>query len=257
MNNGKTPTHERDKEAPAATAAEPQPAFFPDLSLISMALEAGRIGLWSWDIKSNRVTWSSNLEGIHRLPAGSFSGDFSFFEKDIHPEDRTDVLTAIQEALRTRRPHRALYRLPPQEEREECWNEMVGTVVVENDEPARMVGTCRDVTERVRLHRELRVRATQQEAVARLGERALTATDMQQFFNDAVAVIAEILNVTLVKILELVPGDAELMLRAAVGFDPELVGKAYVPTARDSQAGYTLAAGQPVIVENLATETRF
>jgi two-component sensor histidine kinase len=257
MNNGKTPTHERDKEAPAATAAEPQPAFFPDLSLISMALEAGRIGLWSWDIKSNRVTWSNNLEGIHRLPAGSFSGDFSFFEKDIHPEDRTDVLTAIQEALRTRRPHRALYRLPPQEEREECWNEMVGTVVVENDEPARMVGTCRDVTERVRLHRELRVRATQQEAVARLGERALTATDMQQFFNDAVAVIAEILNVTLVKILELVPGDAELMLRAAVGFDPELVGKAYVPTARDSQAGYTLAAGQPVIVENLATETRF
>ena len=85
MNNGKTPTHERDKEAPAATAAEPQPAFFPDLSLISMALEAGRIGLWSWDIKSNRVTWSNNLEGIHRLPAGSFSGDFSFFEKDIHP----------------------------------------------------------------------------------------------------------------------------------------------------------------------------
>ena len=30
-----------------------------------------------------------------------------------------------------------------------------------------------------------------------------------------------------------------------------------MPTARDSQAGYTLAAGQPVIVENLATETRF
>ena len=69
--------------------------------------------------------------------------------------------------------------------------------------------------------------------------------------------IAEILDVEFVKILELVPGDAELLLRAGVGWKPGLVGRAHVSTLRGSQAGYTLAAGGPVVVENLATETRF
>ena len=170
-----------------ATAPPTSPwIFFPIARSLRVALEAGEIGVWSWDIVSNRVTWSSNLEAIHRLPAGSFDGTFAFFENDIHPEDRADVLAAIQEALRTGTPHRMLYRLPPRPSSEECWIEIVGTVVVEDGEPVRMVGTCRDVTERVKLHRELRMRASQQEAVARLGERALTETDLQKFFDDAV-----------------------------------------------------------------------
>ena len=57
-------------------------------------------------------------------------------------------------------------------------------VVMDNGNAVRMFGTCRDVTERVKLHRELRMRASQQETVARLGERALTETDLQAFFDD-------------------------------------------------------------------------
>lgn len=260
MNTTEPQPHQRNEEkmsTPAAAATGRQQKFFPNPELISVALEAGNIGIWTWDIATNHVTWSTNLEDIHKLPPGSFNGTFSFFEEDIHPEDRADVLTAVQEALRTHKPHRALYRLPPHPDRDECWIETVGAVVLEDGKPVRMVGTCRDVTERVKLHHELRVRATQQEAVARLGERALTETNLQKFFDDAVAAIAEILNVDLVKILELVPGDAELILRAAQGFPPDLVGRAHVPTTRDTQAGFTLASGQAVIVENLATETRF
>ena len=48
----------------------------------------------------------------------------------------------------------------------------------------------------------------------RLGEQALTETDLQKLFDDVVSTIAEILDVEFVKILELVPGDAELLLRA-------------------------------------------
>ena len=70
--------------------------------------------------------------------------------------------------------------------------------------------------------------------------------------------MADILDVELVKILELVPGDNELLLRAGVGWRPEeLVGTAHESTGRASQAGYALAAGRAVIVEDLASETRF
>jgi two-component sensor histidine kinase len=116
---------------------------------------------------------------------------------------------------------------------------------------------CRDVTDRARTHRELRSRANQQEALARLAERALTAGDLQAFCDDAVSTLADILDVELVKILELVPGDAELLLRAGVGWRAGLVGTAHVTTDRNTQAGFTLASGGPVTLENLATETRF
>src|SRR5215211_294536 len=185
----------QDKRTPAASEAGVQQVIFSSPELMSVALKAAEIGIWSCDIATNRVTWSSNLEAIHRLPSGTVNDTFSFFENEMHAEDRADVLTAIQETLRTHKPHRALYRLPPQADHEDCWIEIVGSVVLERGVPVRIVGTCRDVTERVKLHHELRTRATQQEVLARLGERALTETDLQKFFDEAVAAIADMLKV--------------------------------------------------------------
>jgi len=45
----------------------------------------------------------------------------------------------------------------------------------------------------------------------------------------------------------LVPGDAELLLRAGVGWRDGLIGTAHESTGRHSQAGYALASGAPVI----------
>src|SRR2546423_14679932 len=133
----------------------------------------------------------------------------------------------------------------------------MASVIQENGVAVRMLGTCRDVTDRQRLLRELRVRAKQQEAVARLGERALIESDLQKLFDEIVTTIAEILDIEFVKILELVPGDAELLLRAGVGWRDGLIGTAHESTGRHSQAGYALASGAPVIVTDLKTENRF
>jgi PAS domain S-box-containing protein len=246
-----------EQKAEAAAIERPARPFFPNLDFARIALETGRIGIWSWDIATNRVTWSSNLEELHGLSPGSFDGTFSFFETDIHPEDRSSVQAALKEALRTHKPYRVQYRLPRESDGAERWIEAVATVVVENDDPVRMVGVCRDVTERINLVRELGLRARQQAAVARLGQRAIAKFDLQALFDDAVTTIAEILDVGLVEILELVPGDAELVLRAGIGWQSGLVGTATVSTGKDSQAGYTLASGGAIVVENLATETRF
>ena len=87
--------------------------FFPDTKLVEAALEAAQIGVWSWDIASDRVTWSSNMEGIRGLPQGAFDGTFAFVERDVHPQDQAQVRAAIKEGLRTEAPFRMLYRLPP------------------------------------------------------------------------------------------------------------------------------------------------
>jgi PAS domain S-box-containing protein len=222
-----------------------------------VALEAGEVGVWCWDIKSNAVRWSANLERIHRLPPGTFDGSFAVFQSDIHPEDRPEVLSEIQESIRTGKPYHVSYRLAPQPDTDDRWVEAVASVIQEDGVPVRLIGTCRDITDRQKLLRELRGRARQQEAVARLGERALTEIDLQKLFDEIVSTIAEMLDIEFVKILELVPGDAELLLRAGRGWRDGLVGSAHESTGRHSQAGYALASGAPVIVTDLKSETRF
>jgi two-component sensor histidine kinase len=254
--------HESGESAKASTDGSclelsPQPPFFSDPALMGVALEAGQIGVWSWDIASNHAAWSSNIGEICGFGQRCLDGTKMVPEVDVHPEDRSAVIAAMQEALQTRTPRRVRYRLAPKPGVDERWIETLATVVVEGGAPVKLLGICYDVSDRAKLHRELRVRANQQEAVARLGAQALTELGLQRFFEDCVKTIAATLDVELVTILELMPGDAELLLRAGTGWKPGLVGTALVPTDRNSQAGYTLASGGPVIVENLATETRF
>src|SRR4029434_10979460 len=161
----------------------------------------------------------------------------SLAPEDFAPQDATGVLAAIGKSLQTHEPCRLEYRLPGRSEHEERWFEALVTVIVENGATVQMLGLCRDVTERLRINREVRVRARQQETLARLGERALAESDLQKYFTEVVTTVGEILDLEMVKILELVPGDAELLLRAGIGWHPGLVGTATVSTRRETQAG--------------------
>jgi len=241
----------------SGTAGAAGEVSFPDLPSVRAALDAGKIGVWSWDVGTDTIRWSGNLEEILDLPPGSFDGTFSSFQKDIHPEDQAEVHAAIQESLRGGKSYHVQYRLAPRPDREDRWVETVGNVVAEGGKATHLLGVCRDVSDRVRLLRELRARARQQEAVARISERALAEVDLQKLFEELVATVGEILDVDFVKILELVPGDAELLLRAGVGWKPGLIGTAHESTGRHSQAGYVLASGGPVSVIDLKSETRF
>jgi two-component sensor histidine kinase len=203
------------------------------------------------------MTWSSNLADIHGEPKGKLDGTFSIVPQDLPAREDTGLLAAIRKTLETNEPFRVEYRLPGRAGRDERWFEASATIIQENGQAVQLLGMCRDVTERLRINREVLVRARQQETLARLGERALIESDLQKFFNEVVTTVGDILDVEMVKILELMPGDAELLLRAGIGWKPGLVGTATVSTGRDSQAGYTLASGRPVIVENLKTEKRF
>jgi two-component sensor histidine kinase len=114
-----------------------------------------------------------------------------------------------------------------------------------------------DATERSCLENELRSRARQQEALAQLGERALVEPDLERLLNDAVSTVALTLSVDFVKILELLPGDGELLLRAGFGWNNDLVGTVLTETGPNTLAGFTLGSSKPVVVTDFASESRF
>jgi len=242
-------------DRPETTVTGPEKASH--LEGFRSALGDGQLGVWSWDLNSHRLVWSNNLEDFHGRPAGGLGGIFLIAPKELPPQERAGLLAAVHKTLTTSEPCRLEYRLPGPTGRDERWFEASATVVMQEGTAVQLVGMCREVTERLRVNREVRVRARQQEMLARLGERALAESDLQKFFNEVVTTVGQILDVEMVNILELLPGDAEMLFRAGIGWKPGLLGKATISTGRDSQAGYTLASGRPVIVENLETETRF
>ena len=80
---------------------------------LRFALDAASMGTWDWDLVTNTVRWSENLESIHGLPPGTFDGTFASYQGEIHPEDRERVLASDQAradrggAARRRISHRA------------------------------------------------------------------------------------------------------------------------------------------------------
>jgi signal transduction histidine kinase len=99
--------------------------------------------------------------------------------------------------------------------------------------------------------------ASHQRALVALGREALLGSDLETVFQRAAELVASVLDVEFAKVLELLPGGSELLLRAGVGWREGLVGRATVGAGRDSQAGYTLRSNEPVIVADLREEKRF
>jgi PAS domain S-box-containing protein len=99
--------------------------------------------------------------------------------------------------------------------------------------------------------------ARQQQALASLGQAALTSADVDTLLSEASCRLAETLGVDLVAAYILEPDGQSLALRAGVGWKPGYVGRARVGTQNESPAGFAVLAGEPVVVEDWGRERRF
>lgn len=122
------------------------------------------------------------------------------------------------------------------------------------------VGAIAGVIRRYRWSRHqshtLTARLRQQAFVVELGQMALAGSDLDKLLATAVEFVTQGLRVEYGKILEILPGEGVMRLKAAVGWERSLIGNFCIPLD-NSHAGYTLLVRQPVIVEDLATDTRF
>jgi PAS domain S-box-containing protein len=101
------------------------------------------------------------------------------------------------------------------------------------------------------------VRVAQQAAIAELGQIALADAGPCELMNAVVRMVAGHLGVEYANVLRYLPDEEAFVLEATVGFEVCDVGTRRVEGGTSSQAGYTLLSREPVIVEDLRTETRF
>ena len=115
----------------------------------------------------------------------------------------------------------------------------------------------RQIAEHRRIEDVLEARVRQQAAVAELGRRALTGIDLGALMDEAAAIVASGLMVEYSNIFELLPDGTNLLLRAGTGWADGLVGQATLSAEGYAPASHALLLREPVIMDDLRTETRF
>ncbi|MGH3326769.1 MAG: GAF domain-containing protein [Streptomycetales bacterium] len=141
-----------------------------------LALDAADMGSWEWDVRSGRVTWSTSMERIYGFAPGTFPGTLEAYSECLHPQDRTDALTRVQEAMAEARGFEYRHRIVRPDGRER-WLEGAGLpLAVIDGRVTLMAGVSRDVTERVLADRELEARTRHAGMAAEVG-RSFTSED--------------------------------------------------------------------------------
>src|ERR1700689_2410417 len=139
---------------PPPPSIESRPSDEParqEETALRLALEAGEVGTWEWDIDSGKVQWSENLEQIHGLAPGSFDRTFEGYRALIHPDDRERVLAAIRGCIEGRTSYEVEFR-SADTTRGPRWVFGRGRVLAgQGAQSARMVGVCMDITGRKRV----------------------------------------------------------------------------------------------------------
>ncbi len=138
-------TAESDRTTVAADTAE---ALRRNEARLRLALEAGDMGSFEWNIQTGEIRWSENLEAIHGLPQGTFSGTFESFQTLIHAEDRASVLEQIRRCVETGADYEAEFRSSAHGGTAH-WIMGKGKVFADGQgRPSRMMGVCTDITRR-------------------------------------------------------------------------------------------------------------
>lgn len=104
---------------------------------------------------------------------------------------------------------------------------------------------------------ELQRRLEQRDRLAALGAFALKTTGAEELLNEVCRLVAGGLSVRFCKILEPLPGENALLVRAGVGWREGVVGHAKLDADGGSPAGHALKTGEPVLSSKLSEEHRF
>jgi formate hydrogenlyase transcriptional activator len=120
------------------------------------AQAVAKVGSWEIDLPNLEITWSEQTHRIFETEPSHFRPRRPDFVKLIHPEDRAKVDAVFEASLERGAPSTVEYRIVMADGRVKLLEEHWKVFHNEQGSPVRLVGTCRDITERQQAEEALR-----------------------------------------------------------------------------------------------------
>ena len=117
---------------------------------LALAQQAGKAGIFEWNVRSNKVTWSPELEALYGVPQGNFDGRYNQWIQTIHPDDRSRIEQELWRSVSLGSGLNTEFRiLHPTSSR---WIAVKSSMFSGPDhKPLRMLGIHVDITEKKQL----------------------------------------------------------------------------------------------------------
>ncbi len=113
---------------------------------LHLALESGNIGIWEWDLKTNKTNWDDRMQKMFGLEPGSFENTYKAFLNLVHEEDIMHIEKTISETLINGKSYVNLYRTKPVNGKIKYITSRAVVNKFEEGKPVSLIGVCFDVT---------------------------------------------------------------------------------------------------------------
>lgn len=120
---------------------------------LRLAQQAGKVGLWEWDLASEIGVWTEAAQQIFQVPNSSKRVTTEEWLSYVHPDDRDRLLQASETSKKTGHYNQEYRIISPTGEVR--WIESIGAIEYNGNSAMRMRGSVRDITDRKRV--ELRL----------------------------------------------------------------------------------------------------
>ena len=139
-------------------ASPPQDSHLQHFSeqRLALARRTGRMGLWEWNIKTDRAYWSAEVFDMTGMAPSDSPGTLDQFLRHVFVEDRAHVLALIDETCRSGCDFEAEFRVVRRDGELRWFRNMGQLLRDEAGAPACLVGIGHDVTERRGMEEALR-----------------------------------------------------------------------------------------------------
>ena len=125
---------------------------------LRLALDAGEMAAWQWDIGAARSVWLYGMDALHGLtPAQSAAAHtLRGYLNCVHPDDRALVCRAMKQALRNGGDLQVEYRIVRGGDQVRWLESRARLLTDSHGGPAQLSGVSMDITQRKRTEQDLR-----------------------------------------------------------------------------------------------------
>jgi PAS domain S-box-containing protein len=136
-------------------------------SRLSLAIAAGNLGLWDWDLVTDTAYLSPEYMQSIGLDESQVPFARDWFTDRIHPDERESVWKTLDETLQGRTLHSSIEYRARHESGEYVWLRGLGQVVGRDraGAPTRMIGVTVAITEQKRTEEQLRAAIVTRDSV--------------------------------------------------------------------------------------------